>query len=156
MSLLRFWALNVSVALLSMEGQKALRFHPKYLNLFSEDERRSYRFGTTWGWVINDRILIFHLSLLCKASTEMRHRWKSTPNILTVGRPSWNILTDIFLLSAKYVKCLVWICTKYKVSECNFNIIETAVNTRVKPIGLIQFCPGVTKFGPGGLVSCRV
>ncbi len=24
-----------------------------------EDEQRSYRFGTTWGWVINDRIFIF-------------------------------------------------------------------------------------------------
>ncbi len=23
-----------------------------------EDERRSYRYGTTWGWVINDRIII--------------------------------------------------------------------------------------------------
>ncbi len=31
-------------------GQKALVPHPKYLN---------YRFGTTWGWVINDRIFIF-------------------------------------------------------------------------------------------------
>ncbi len=48
-----------SVALLSMEGRRALRFHQKYLNLCSEDERRSYGFGTTWGWVINDRIIIF-------------------------------------------------------------------------------------------------
>ncbi len=30
MSLLPFLALNVSVALLSMQGQKALGFHPKY------------------------------------------------------------------------------------------------------------------------------
>jgi len=29
------------------------------LNLCSEDEWRSYQFGTTWGWVINDRIFIF-------------------------------------------------------------------------------------------------
>ncbi len=58
MSLLPFWALNFSVVLLSMESQKSLWFHPKYLNLYSEDER-SYRFGTTWGWVINDRIFIF-------------------------------------------------------------------------------------------------
>ncbi len=29
MSLLPFWALNVSVALLSMQGLKALRFHKK-------------------------------------------------------------------------------------------------------------------------------
>ncbi len=50
---------NIAVALLSMESQRALGFHQKYLNLCSEDERRSSRFGTTWGWVINDRIFIF-------------------------------------------------------------------------------------------------
>uniref|UniRef100_A0A672KZS5 TATA box-binding protein-associated factor RNA polymerase I subunit B-like n=1 Tax=Sinocyclocheilus grahami TaxID=75366 RepID=A0A672KZS5_SINGR len=33
------------------EGQRAVRFHQKYLNLCSEDERRSYRFGTTQGMV---------------------------------------------------------------------------------------------------------
>ncbi len=54
MSLLLFWALNVVVHLLSMQGQKALRFHQKYLNLCSKDERRSYRFGTTWGWVMTE------------------------------------------------------------------------------------------------------
>ncbi len=54
-----FWSLNVSVVLLSMQCQKSLGFHQKYLNLCSEDERRSYGFGTTWGWVINDRIFIF-------------------------------------------------------------------------------------------------
>ncbi len=40
----------------SMQGQKALGFHQKYLNLCSEDEWRPYRFGTMWGWVINDQI----------------------------------------------------------------------------------------------------
>ncbi len=70
MSLLPFWALNVSVALLSMEGQKALGFHPKYLNLCSEYEQRTYGFGTTWGWVINDRIYIFGwtIPLMLRAS----------------------------------------------------------------------------------------
>ncbi len=53
MSLLPFWPLNMVVPLLYMQGQKALRFHQKYLNLCSKDERRSYRFGTTWGWAIN-------------------------------------------------------------------------------------------------------
>ncbi len=48
---------NISVVFLSMEGQIALRFHQKHLNLCSEDEWRSYRFGTTWGWVMY-RILI--------------------------------------------------------------------------------------------------
>ncbi len=43
---LRLWALIVLVSLLSIEGQRALRFHQKYLNLCSEDEQRSYGFGT--------------------------------------------------------------------------------------------------------------
>ncbi len=34
-----------------MKGQRALGFHQKYLYLCSEDEQRSYRFGTTWGRV---------------------------------------------------------------------------------------------------------
>ncbi len=59
MSLLPFWALNVLVTLLSMQGQKALGFHQKYLNLSFEDERRSYGFGTTWRLAINDRIFVF-------------------------------------------------------------------------------------------------
>ncbi len=44
---------NISVALLSTQGQRALGFHQKYLNLCSEDEQRSYGFGITWGRVIN-------------------------------------------------------------------------------------------------------
>ncbi len=56
MSLLPFLALNVIVALLSMQGQKALGFHQKALNLCF---RRSYAFGMTWGWVINTIIFIF-------------------------------------------------------------------------------------------------
>ncbi len=50
MSSLPFWALKVSVVLLSMEGQRALGFNQKYLNLCLEDEWRYYGFGTTWGW----------------------------------------------------------------------------------------------------------
>ncbi len=55
----RTTALNVVVTLLSMQGQKALGFHKKYLGLCSEDEQRSYGFGMILGWVINDRIFIF-------------------------------------------------------------------------------------------------
>ncbi len=42
-----FTTLNVVVALLFLQSQKALRFHQKYLNLCSEDERKSL-------WVWND------------------------------------------------------------------------------------------------------
>ncbi len=48
------------VVFLSMEGQKTLRFHQKYLNLCSKDERSSYGFEMTWGKVINDVIFIFN------------------------------------------------------------------------------------------------
>ncbi len=51
--------LIVVISLLSMEGQRALRFHQKYLNFCSEDDWRSWGFGTTWGWVINVRMIIF-------------------------------------------------------------------------------------------------
>ncbi len=42
MSLLPFWALKVSVVLLSMEGQNALGFHQKYLNIPPCLERHEY------------------------------------------------------------------------------------------------------------------
>ncbi len=39
----------MSVVLLSMQDQEALRFHQDYLNLCSEDERKFYGFGMTRG-----------------------------------------------------------------------------------------------------------
>ncbi len=59
MSLLHFWTLIVVLLLLSTEDQRALGFNQKYLHLCPEDERKFYGFGTKWGWVINDRIVIF-------------------------------------------------------------------------------------------------
>ncbi len=50
---------NITVALPSMQDLRALRFNQKCLNLCSNNERKSYGFGTTWGWVIKDRIFIF-------------------------------------------------------------------------------------------------
>ncbi len=49
-----FVSLNVVDALLSLEGQKALGFHQKYLNLCSEDEQRSFGFGTAWGSLMTE------------------------------------------------------------------------------------------------------
>ncbi len=43
---------NISVVLLSMKCQRALRCHQKYRNLCSKDKQRSYGFGTVWGWAI--------------------------------------------------------------------------------------------------------
>ncbi len=57
MYLLRFWTWE-HFSCVAVEGQIPLRFHQKYVNLCSEDEEPSYGFGTTWGWVINDRFFI--------------------------------------------------------------------------------------------------
>ncbi len=69
-----------------MEGLRALRFHQKYLNLCFEDEQRSYRFGTTWGWVINDRILFFwvnypfnSLSTVIESTTDWLYELNKKP-----------------------------------------------------------------------------
>ncbi len=77
MSLLPFWALKVSVALLSMQGQKALGFHQKYFCLCSDDERRSYGFGTTWGWVINDIIFIVEWTIPLRCHRIYRQLWQN-------------------------------------------------------------------------------
>ncbi len=39
--------------------RKLSDFNQKYLNFCSEDEQRSYGFGTTWAWLIIDRIFTF-------------------------------------------------------------------------------------------------
>ncbi len=48
----------------TMEGngapkQPGYKLSSKYLPLCSAEQRNSYRFGTTWGWVNDDRIFIF-------------------------------------------------------------------------------------------------
>jgi len=63
MSLITFRGQQVSISQeaygLVWRSDPALRFNQKFLNLCSEDERRSYGVGTTWGWANTDRIFIF-------------------------------------------------------------------------------------------------
>ncbi len=39
--------------------QPGYKLSSKYLPLCSAEQRNAYRFGTTWGWVNDDRIFIF-------------------------------------------------------------------------------------------------
>ncbi len=48
----------IKIVQLFNRNLRFLRFNRKYLNLCSEDDWRSYVFGTTWRWVIN--YIIFH------------------------------------------------------------------------------------------------
>ncbi len=52
------------------DSHKPPGFHPKYLKLCSEDEQSFYRFGTTWGYVINDKIFILGWSNPLRQTTE--------------------------------------------------------------------------------------
>ncbi len=75
-----------------MQGQKALRFHQIYLNLCSENERRSYGLGTTWVWVINDRIFIFGWTIPLMHITGLISACKQVFIIIIVHR-LWNDFT---------------------------------------------------------------
>ncbi len=73
MSLLPFWALNVSVALLSMRVRKLSDFIRNILICVSNMNKGltgSERINYSWGWVINDRIYIFGwtIPLMLRAS----------------------------------------------------------------------------------------
>ncbi len=77
---LPFRALEVVVPLLSVQGQKALRFHQKYLNLCSKNEWRSYRFRMTWGRVIPEFLFFGDTFLViypfnCKNGSEKSRRF---------------------------------------------------------------------------------
>ncbi len=88
MSLLIFWALNISVVLRSMQGQKALGFNQKYLNLFPMIYR-SHKSGTRWGWIINDRIFLFGKTIPVKVWIweifDLRHYERSGRHRLSTG-----------------------------------------------------------------------
>ncbi len=79
-----------------MEGQRALGMHQKYLNLCSEDKQRSYRFGTTWGWVINDRIFQWTIPLTSQKQIQFKKwAWERWCNFFLVSK-NW-------LLKSKYI-----------------------------------------------------
>ncbi len=64
MSLLPFWVLNASVALLSMQGQKALGFHQNYIHLCSVDEQRSCRVNFKVWDKLHEKLFYFIYSII--------------------------------------------------------------------------------------------
>ncbi len=70
--------------------QASYKLSSKYLSLCSAEQRNSYRFGTTWGWV-NDRIFIFGWTIplrLQKSGAVPPHSTdKSTPPSLELSPP---------------------------------------------------------------------
>ncbi len=126
MSLLRFCALIVVISLLSMEGQRALRFHQKHLNLCSEDEQKSYGFGTTWGWVINDRILIFWVNY------PFKHNLIMQVSILTI-RPRKEIWLELKIRKSPCFLKMLWVAGQslgsVSLLVCRSSSVENALGS---------------------------
>ncbi len=51
--------------------QPGYKLSSKYLPLCSAEQRNSYRFGTTWGWVNDDWIFIFRWTIPLKGSYDV-------------------------------------------------------------------------------------
>ncbi len=141
MSLLLFCALNESVVLLSTQGQKALVFYQKYLNLCSEDDQRSYRLETTWGWVINDRIVIFSkLSLIyitlfllwISKEDSFPKQWKT----------KFLDSTDFYCMNKRYrdVSQIIFFCIDDRINIFGLTIPLSGIVTERDSIVLAAIC----------------
>ncbi len=63
----QFWLPLTSIILYEQTNQKTLRHFSKYLLLCYTKESKSYRFGTTWGWV-NDYTFTLGWTILLTGS----------------------------------------------------------------------------------------
>ncbi len=106
-----------------MQGQKALGFHQKYLNLCSEDERRSYRVGRTWGWLINDRIFICKIASptsRCYCVFQLGYQNVSLPCLtLNSGLPRVLKNSQFTFIKCKAIKSFKYV--KWYKKSLNYN-----------------------------------
>ncbi len=83
----------------------------EYLPLCSAEQRNSYRFGTTWKWVNDDRILIswwtIHLSALFHWPVELRPTGHETNNYQWTTIHTNNCSMYNFSVTATMIKELV-------------------------------------------------
>ncbi len=62
--------------------EPAYKLSSKYLSVCSAEQRHSYRFGTTWGWVNHDRNVIFGWTLFNHTSHYFNINWIGSRIIL--------------------------------------------------------------------------
>ncbi len=101
--------------------QPGYKLSSKYLPLYSAEQRNSYRFGTTWGWVNDDRIFIFGWTILlslqafplslkhtmhCILQTRVKHQWNiNTYNSFILTQ--WAFSFECQSLVVKLHLCLI-------------------------------------------------
>ncbi len=73
--------------------QLGYKLSSKYLHLCSAEQRYSYRFGNTWGWVNDDRIFIF---------------WWTFPLMQFLASPALHLSLIQILSSAPTMNCSIY------------------------------------------------
>ncbi len=93
--------------------QPGYKLSSKYLPLCSAEQRHSYRFGTTWGWVNDDRIFIFGWTSPLSNNLKCKTFYHSLPE-----QP---LVLNTLLMQKKYLpyKCEVERLQE-KLATCNF------------------------------------
>ncbi len=76
--------------------QPGYKLSSKYLPLCSAEQRHSYRFGTTWGWVNDDRIFIFGLTIHLRIDIGSSEQFKIKKSALPIQCPhSWRDVSTL-------------------------------------------------------------
>ncbi len=90
-----------SVEVNGVPKQPGYKLSSKYLHLYSAEQRNSYRFGTTWGCVNDDRIFIFGWTILLSLQafpSSLKHTMHCI--LQTRVKRQWNINTyNSFILT---------------------------------------------------------
>ncbi len=83
--------------------QPGYKLSSKYLPLCSTEQRRSYRFGTTWGWV-NDRIFIFGWTIPLMHRSKWPYKTRFISRVPTLLESTW--ISDIWIqgLESTWIK----------------------------------------------------
>ncbi len=87
--------------------QPGYKLSSKYLPLCSAEQRHSYRFGTTWGWVYDDRIFIFGWTIPLIDAFDLKQRWaECSPYDIKVPRERFECIgSDCFLIALAVLWC---------------------------------------------------
>ncbi len=113
----QFWIIVLFFPTMEVNGapkQPDYKLSSKYLPLCSE-QTHSYRFGTTWGWVNDDRIIIFGWTvplrlILCSRVTYLKCFWESELYCKT-----WNSVSFLYMCTSKFG--FGWIAEFYCVNK---------------------------------------
>ncbi len=120
--------LSIFVPTMEVNGapkQPAYKLSSEYLPLCSAEQRKSNRFGTTWGWVNDDRIFIFGSSIPLSFRFSMLITLWPSITTATAGRRPVQALKELEALyyseeKRKFSFCLHWIVILHQVAQRSF------------------------------------